>query len=67
MPGVGYAMAGDLHAIAIGPWRSTCLRYLETADRFLVWGTGSGSPHDPDWFRNLRKAEVTDVQGTRLD
>ncbi len=28
----------------------------------MVWGTGSGSPHDPDWFRNLRAAEVADVQ-----
>jgi hypothetical protein len=27
-----------------------------------VWGTGSGSKTDPDWFRNLRKAPVADVQ-----
>ncbi len=60
-------MAGDLHAIAIGPWRSTCVHYLETADGFVVWGTGSGSPHDLDWFSNLRKAEVTDVPDSRLD
>jgi deazaflavin-dependent oxidoreductase (nitroreductase family) len=42
--------------------RSTCVRYLDTAEGFLVWGTGSGSPQDPDWFRNLRHAEVADVQ-----
>jgi deazaflavin-dependent oxidoreductase (nitroreductase family) len=42
--------------------RSTCVRYLETADGFLVWGTGSGSPQDPDWFRNLRAVDVADVQ-----
>lgn len=42
--------------------RSTCVRYLNTADGFVVWGTGSGSPHDPDWFRNLREAKVADVQ-----
>jgi deazaflavin-dependent oxidoreductase (nitroreductase family) len=42
--------------------RSTCVRYLNTADGFVVWGTGSGSPHDPDWFRNLRKARMADVQ-----
>ena len=42
--------------------RSTCVRYLESADGFVVWGSGSGSPRDPDWFRNLRKASVADVQ-----
>ncbi|WUJ72192.1 nitroreductase family deazaflavin-dependent oxidoreductase [Kribbella soli] len=42
--------------------RSTCVRYLETADGLLVWGTGSGSRHDPDWFCNLRAADSTDVQ-----
>jgi deazaflavin-dependent oxidoreductase (nitroreductase family) len=42
--------------------RVTCVRYLDTAEGFLVWGTGSGSPRDPDWFRNLRKAKVADVQ-----
>jgi deazaflavin-dependent oxidoreductase (nitroreductase family) len=42
--------------------RSTCVRYLDTAGGFVVWGTGSGSPRDPDWFRNLRTAAVADVQ-----
>ena len=42
--------------------RSTCVRYLETEDGFVVWGTGSGSPRDPDWFENLRRADVADVQ-----
>jgi deazaflavin-dependent oxidoreductase (nitroreductase family) len=42
--------------------RSTCVRYLDTDDGYLVWGTGSGSRQDPDWFRNLRHVEVTDVQ-----
>lgn len=42
--------------------RSTCVRYLEVAEGFVVWGTGSGSPRDPDWFRNLRTAKVADVQ-----
>ena len=39
----------------------TCVRYLDTADGFVGWGTGSGSPDDPHWFRNLRKAKVADV------
>ena len=42
--------------------RSTCVRYLDTGNGFVVWGTGSGSPSDPDWFRNLRAAQVADVQ-----
>src|SRR5512144_1841133 len=42
--------------------RSACVRYLDTAEGFLVWGTGSGSPHDPDWFRNLRRADMAEVQ-----
>lgn len=59
----------DVHVLMIttpgrrtGMPRSTCVRYLNTADGFVVWGTGSGSPHDPDWFRNLRKANVAAVQ-----
>jgi deazaflavin-dependent oxidoreductase (nitroreductase family) len=42
--------------------RSTCVRYLDTTDGFVVWGTASGSPRDPDWFRNVRTARVADVQ-----
>ena len=43
--------------------RPTCVRYLDTGDGgYLVWGTGSGSREDPDWFQNLRAAEVADVQ-----
>ncbi|RYP81395.1 nitroreductase family deazaflavin-dependent oxidoreductase [Nocardioides guangzhouensis] len=42
--------------------RSTCVRYLETDDGLVVWGTGSGSPQDPDWFRNLRASPTVQVQ-----
>jgi deazaflavin-dependent oxidoreductase (nitroreductase family) len=45
-----------------GVARSTCVRYLEVDDGFVVWGTGSGSRHDPDWFCNLREAKVADLQ-----
>jgi deazaflavin-dependent oxidoreductase (nitroreductase family) len=42
--------------------RSTCVRYLEDDAGLVVWGTGSGSPQDPDWFRNLRAVDTADVQ-----
>jgi len=42
--------------------RSTCVRYLETPAGLVVWGTGSGSRRDPDWFQNLRSAETAQVQ-----
>ena len=45
-----------------GVLHSTCVRYLDTGEGFLVWGTASGAPRDPDWFRNLRKVKLADVQ-----
>jgi len=42
--------------------RSTCVRYLDTPAGPVVWGTGSGSRTDPDWFRNLRAVTVATVQ-----
>jgi deazaflavin-dependent oxidoreductase (nitroreductase family) len=42
--------------------RSTCMRFLRIPDGLVVWGTGSGSPRDPDWFQNLRAADVAEVQ-----
>jgi deazaflavin-dependent oxidoreductase (nitroreductase family) len=45
-----------------GVLHSTCVRYFETPDGYVVWGTASGAPRDPDWFRNVRKAKVADIQ-----
>ena len=42
--------------------RSTCVRYLDTPEGLVVWGTWAGSPRDPDWFRNLRAASEVAVQ-----
>jgi deazaflavin-dependent oxidoreductase (nitroreductase family) len=42
--------------------RSTCVRFLESAAGIVVWGTGSGSTRDPDWFENLRAADVAGIQ-----
>ncbi|MEU8226370.1 nitroreductase/quinone reductase family protein [Kribbella sp. NPDC048915] len=59
----------DVHVLLLttpgrrtGVPRSTGVRYLETDEGLLVWGTGSGSRQDPDWFRNLRAARTSDVQ-----
>jgi len=59
----------DVHVLMIttpgrrtGLPRSTCVRYLDSDEGFVVWGTGAGSPRDPDWFRNLREASAADVQ-----
>jgi deazaflavin-dependent oxidoreductase (nitroreductase family) len=45
-----------------GVQRSTCVRYLDAPGGFVVWGTGPGSPGDPDWFWNLREAKVANVR-----
>jgi deazaflavin-dependent oxidoreductase (nitroreductase family) len=42
--------------------RSTCVRYLDRPEGMVVWGTGSGSPQDPDWFQNLRAVTTATVQ-----
>jgi len=42
--------------------RSACVRYLDIPEGLLVWGTGSGSAHDPDWFQNLRRAASVEVR-----
>jgi deazaflavin-dependent oxidoreductase (nitroreductase family) len=61
--------------------RSTMVRYLEHEGGYIVWGTGSGAPRDPDWFRNLRhssrarveigttvrEVEVEELQGEERD
>jgi deazaflavin-dependent oxidoreductase (nitroreductase family) len=59
----------DVHVLMLttpgrrtGVPRPTCVRFLETPAGLVVWGTGAGSPRDPDWFENLRAAEVADVQ-----
>lgn len=38
------------------------VRYLDHDGGYLVWGTGSGSRTDPDWFRNLREAAEAQVE-----
>lgn len=42
--------------------RSACVRAIRSGEGYLVWGTASGRPQDPDWFRNLRHAGRASVQ-----
>lgn len=42
--------------------RSACVRAIRSEEGYLVWGTASGRPSDPDWFRNLRHAGRATLQ-----
>ena len=42
--------------------RSVMVRFLDHDGGYLVWGSGSGSPTEPDWFRNLRRASRARVE-----
>jgi F420H(2)-dependent quinone reductase len=50
------------HGRRTGVPHSTCVCYLDIGEGLVVWGTASGARSDPDWFRNLRKAPIADVQ-----
>jgi deazaflavin-dependent oxidoreductase (nitroreductase family) len=59
----------DVHVLMLtvpgrrtGQPRSTCVRFLRTDEGLVVWGTGSGSKTDPDWFQNLRRSPRAEVQ-----
>ena len=45
-----------------GQPRSACVRAIRSDGTYLVWGTASGRPSDPDWFRNLRRAGRATLQ-----
>ncbi len=42
--------------------RTTAVGSFPYQDGLLVVGSGSASPTEPDWFRNLRKASQAEVQ-----
>ncbi|MDT7538690.1 MAG: hypothetical protein QOI82_2275 [Actinomycetota bacterium] len=59
--------ASGVLVVTVAGWRtnvqrSTCVRYLSTSEGLVVWGTGSGSRRDPDWFENLRRAPLAHVR-----
>jgi deazaflavin-dependent oxidoreductase (nitroreductase family) len=45
-----------------GQPRTTPVGYFDHEGGYLVVGSGGGMEHDPDWFKNLRKAPVAMVQ-----
>jgi deazaflavin-dependent oxidoreductase (nitroreductase family) len=50
-----------------GQPRSTPVGYFPYQDGWLVVGSAGGMPQEPDWFKNLRKAERATVQiGARV-
>lgn len=64
--GAGKVLVLTVPGRRTGVPRSTCMRFLETPEGLVVWGTASGAPRDPDWFRNLRAAARAEVQVGRV-
>jgi deazaflavin-dependent oxidoreductase (nitroreductase family) len=72
----GRAMGGSADAPVVlltspgrrtGRPHSACVRAIRSDGAYLVWGTASGHPSDPDWFRNLRRSGRATVQdGARV-
>lgn len=52
-----------------GKARTTPVLYFEDAGRHVVIGSGGGSSGEPQWFRNLRRAEraTVEVAGQRSE
>ena len=52
-----------------GVAHTTPLSYYEDQGRFVVAGSAAGAPSEPQWFRNLRRAEraVIEVGSQRLN
>jgi deazaflavin-dependent oxidoreductase (nitroreductase family) len=61
--GVGFVASTFPAPVSVPqPVKAAIGRYLETPVGLVVWGTGSGSRRDPDWFENLRRATTARVQ-----
>jgi deazaflavin-dependent oxidoreductase (nitroreductase family) len=61
--GAGKVLVLTVPGRRTGQPRSTCIAYLDVGEgRRLVWGTASGAPSEPDWFRNLRVATSADIE-----
>jgi len=50
-----------------GQPRTTPVGYFEHEGGYLVVGSASGLPQDPQWFKNLRKASRASVQIGRVE
>lgn len=52
-----------------GTPHTTLVSYIMDDGRYVVCGSGGGSKQDPQWFRNLRRAEhaVIEVGPQRMD
>ena len=45
-----------------GAMHTTPVSYLEDDGEYVVTGSGSGSPKEPQWFKNLRRAYDAEIQ-----
>ena len=52
-----------------GVQHTTAVSYLDDGGRYVVTGSAGGAASEPQWFRNLRRAEhaVIEVGSQRLD
>lgn len=45
-----------------GTPRTSAVAYFEHEGGYVVVGSAGGMPEDPQWFRNLRKADRADIE-----
>lgn len=45
-----------------GAMHTTPVSYFEDDGRFIVTGSAGGSASEPQWFRNLRKADLAQIE-----
>jgi deazaflavin-dependent oxidoreductase (nitroreductase family) len=45
-----------------GAMHTTPVLYLEDDGEYVVIGSGSGSAKEPQWFKNLRRADDAEIQ-----
>lgn len=45
-----------------GAMHTTPVLYLEDDGEYVVTGSGSGSAKEPQWFKNLRRADDAEIQ-----
>ena len=45
-----------------GTPRTTCVSYFDHEGGYVVVGSAGGTPQDPQWFKNLRRASTAEIE-----